>query len=249
MSANDALLLIGHGSERYPDAGRVMHRHANALCQTGRFARVEVGLLNGTPSVKEALVGIAPGTAIRVLPFFMEDGYFTRVAVPRALAGRVVRMCPPIGVHDAMAGLIERQALAGSAIIGSASRDTAVLVVGHGSSSSPGRTLALHRHASRVAATELFCRVEAACLEEPPFVPDVLAGLRAHPVIIIGFFAGEGGHVRDDVPALIEAERLDRGEAGLSVRFHGSVTDDPAMTEIILDQAMLDATGHDLTGE
>lgn len=243
MSANDTLLLIGHGSERYPDAGRAIHLQAEALRQTKRFAQVAVGLLNGEPSVAQALAGIDAAT-IRVVPCFMEDGYFTRVAVPRALGARHVKMCPPIGVHDAMAGLIERQALAACAATGFSSRDTAVLVVGHGSSSAPGRTLALHRHSSRVAATELFSRVEAACLEEPPFVAGALSGLRAHPVIVIGFFAGEGGHVRDDVPAMIEAERLVRGEAGLPVRFHGSVTDDPAMTEIILDQAMQDLTGE-----
>lgn len=249
MSARDALLLIGHGSVRFSDSARAIHLQAEALRQTRRFAQVAVGLLNGAPSVAQALAGIDSAT-IRVVPCFMEDGYFTRVAVPRALGGpgawggRRVKMCPPIGVHDAMAGLIERQALAACAATGFSSRDAAVLVVGHGSSSAPGRTLALHRHASRVAATELFCRVESACLEEAPFVADALSGLRAHPVIVIGFFAGEGGHVRDDVPALIEAERSARGEAGLSVRFHGSVTNDPAMTEIILDQAT-----HDLTGE
>lgn len=243
MSVHDALLLIGHGSVRFPDAARAIHLQAEALRQTRRLARVAVGLLNGAPSVAQALAEIG-STPIRVVPYFMEDGYFTRVAVPRALGGRQVKMCPPIGVHDAMAGLIERQALAACAATGFSSRDAAVLVAGHGSSSAPGRTLALHRHASRVAATELFCRVESACLEEAPFVADALSGLRAHPVIVIGFFAGEGGHVRDDVPALIEAERSARGEAGLSMRFHGSVTDDPAMTEIILDQAT-----HDLTGE
>ncbi|MDR3533829.1 MAG: CbiX/SirB N-terminal domain-containing protein, partial [Rhodopila sp.] len=110
--------------------------------------------------------------------------------------------------------------------------------------SAPGRALALHRHASRVAATELFARVEAACLEEAPFIAPALSGLRHHPVIVIGFFAGEGGHVRDDLPALIAAEQQARGSTGLAVRFQGSVTDDPAMTQIILDQAMSEPRGE-----
>jgi sirohydrochlorin cobaltochelatase len=246
VSANDALLLIGHGSVRYPDAGSAMRRHAASLCQEKRFARVAVGLLNGTPSVAEALAGIDTAN-IRVVPFFMEDGYFTRVAVPQALGHRPATLCAPIGVHDGMAGLIERQALAACAAMGVPSRSAAVLVVGHGSANAPGRALALHRHSARVAATELFARVEAACLEEAPFVAGALGALRAHPVVVIGFFAGEGGHVRDDVPALIAAEMAARSdgernedgqaEAGLAVRFHGSVTDDPAMTAIILDQA------------
>ena len=242
MSTNDALLLIGHGSARYPDAAGALLRHADELRGQKRFAHVAVGLLNGAPPVAQALAEIGSGT-VRVVPFFMEDGYFARVAVPEALGNRHVTMCPPVGVHDGMAGLIERQALAACSTWGIVSRQTAILIVGHGSARSPGRALALHRHSARVAATELFGRVECACLEEPPFVAAALAGLRAHPVGVIGFFAGEGGHVRDDLPALIAAEQAGRGDAGHAVRFHGSVSGDPEMTAIILDQASSDRTG------
>jgi sirohydrochlorin cobaltochelatase len=231
------LLLIGHGSVRYPDAGSTMLRHATQLRAEHRFAQVEVGLLNGSPSVHEALARIE-ALALRVVPFFMEDGYFNRVAVPRVLQGRPALLCPPVGIHDGMAGLIERQALAGCDSLGIASHAAAILVVGHGSSSAPGQALALHRHASRVAAAELFARVEAACLEEAPFASDALQGLRAHPVVIVGFFANQGGHVRDDVPALVAAEQPARPrKAGVPVLFQGCVAEDPAMIQIIMDQA------------
>jgi sirohydrochlorin cobaltochelatase len=239
LSTNDALLLIGHGSARYPDAGSMMHRHAARLREAARFAQVEIALLNGVPSVRDALAAIEAPT-IRVVPFFMEDGYFNRVAVPLALRDRRTVLCSPVGTHDGMAGLIERHALAACDALGIASRTAAVLIAGHGSSSAPGRALALHRHASRVAATELFARVEAACLEEAPFVADALHMLRAHPVVVIGFFANHGAHVRDDIPVLIaaaQAARRNVGEAGPAVLFQGSVTDDPAMFQIIMEQA------------
>lgn len=249
MHGNDALLLISHGSARYPDAAVAMHRHAEALRQAAVFAQVEVALLHGAPSVDEALARIA-APALRVVPFFMEDGYFSKVGVPRALAGRAAMMCPPVGVHDGIAGLIEHQALAACDTLGVASRTAAVILLGHGSASVPGRALALHRHASRVAATELFARVEAACLEEAPFIADTLSGLRAHPVVVIGCFANHGGHVRDDVPALIAAELAERSHHAPTVRFGGCVTDDPAMVQIILDQATERATATgDPTGE
>jgi sirohydrochlorin cobaltochelatase len=253
LYAHEALLLIGHGSVRYPEAGVAMLRHAEALRDTARFAQVEVAVLNGAPTVADALARIT-ARGVRVVPFFMEDGYFTRVAVPRALHKRHVHLCPPVGVHDGMAGLIERHARDGCEALGVPSRSAAVLVVGHGSARSPGRALALHRHASRVAATGLFARVETACLEEPPLVADVLHGLRAHAVVVIGFFGNRGGHVRDDVPRLVAAEQAarlqDAGGAGLPVRLHGSVTDDPMMVQIILDQAAGDqADGDQATGE
>ena len=84
LSANEALLLIGHGSLRYPDAGGVMLQHAEALRKTNSLAQVEVALLNRAPSVPNALARIQTAT-IRVVPFFMEDGYFNQVAVPWAL--------------------------------------------------------------------------------------------------------------------------------------------------------------------
>jgi sirohydrochlorin cobaltochelatase len=268
LSANETLLLIGHGSVRYPDAGDILRRQVDRLRPNKLFAHIDMGLLNGSPTVSEALSAIG-SPIIRVVPFFMEDGYFNRVAIPRAIGAAMpeneiveiswdstatapierldrqrILLRPPVGTHDGMAGIIERQALAGCTQLDVASRTTAVVVVGHGSSTAPGRALALHRHAARVASTGLFARVEAACLEEAPFVADTLSMLRAHPVVVIGFFANLGGHVRDDVPALTAAERAARGATGRAVLFHGSVTDDPAMTQIILDQALGDPEGR-----
>lgn len=234
MSSREALLLIGHGSAGYPDAARAMESHAAAIRALGRFAAVESAVLADPESVPAALARIG-ALLPRVVPFFVEDGYFTRVVLPRSLpTGSVIH--PPVGEHDAMAGVIERQALAGCAGLAEPSRSAAVLVVGHGSASAPGRALALHRHTARVAATELFARVEYACLEEPPFIADVLAGLRGHPVVVVGYFAGTGGHVRDDLPALIDAEAVTRAGGPYRVVFHGSVADDAAMVEIVLAQ-------------
>jgi sirohydrochlorin cobaltochelatase len=236
---NDALLLIGHGSPRYPDAADVMRRLAASLGETGHFCQVEAAVLNGSPPVAEALSRIA-APVVRVVPFFMEEGYFSQVAVPMAVgAGTRIILCPPIGIHDGMAGIIEHQALRACSNLGFQPHETAVMVIGHGSARSPGRNLVLHRHTARVASTTIFARAEAACLEEAPFVADTLASLRAHPVVVIGFFANHASHVRDDIPALIETERQGRQQQGQErgVRFVGCVVDDPAVADIVLDHA------------
>jgi sirohydrochlorin cobaltochelatase len=167
----------------------------------------------------------------------MEDGYFTRVVIPQALGGRAVRLCPPVGLHPALPALIEAQAVAACESLTIRPDAASVLLIGHGSASAPGRHLALHDHAASLAKGGRFAQVEAACLEEPPFTADTLARLSGRPVIAIGYFANLGGHVQDDVQALVAAERSARGSEGRLVHFAGNVTDAPAMIGVILDQA------------
>ena len=216
-NSNDALLLIAHGSARYPDAGRTVLAHAATIRDHGHFAMVAVGFLNGAPSAPEALAALGDRT-IHVVPFFMEDGYFTRIAVPNALAGgQNLRFYPPIGTHPGMVDLIRNR------IAGHAPSD--IVLVGHGSAKSPGRRYALHDHAEQLGARVAF-------LEEPPFLPDALADAAGPSVAVIGIFAGEGGHVRDDLPALIAAgrQRYDKEPIDL-----GSIGDAPGLSDLILD--------------
>ncbi len=230
MFQQDALLLVAHGSTRYPDAGRTAQTHAEAL--RGSFADVAVGLLNGIPSVADALAGLqAP--VVHVVPFFMESGWFTNTAVPRALAavtrreGQSLRYTAPIGTHAAMATLIEQR------VRRMAPAASSVLVVGHGSARSPGRVTALHGHVASLGASGRFERVEAAFLEEPPFARTAMARMRGSSLAVVGFFAGVGGHVRDDLPELIAAETAQR-EVDQTLRDCGSIGDEPGMQRIIM---------------
>jgi sirohydrochlorin cobaltochelatase len=240
LPVNEALLLIGHGSVRYPDAAAPVHRHAQALRNEGRV--VAVAMLNGAPSIEMAC-GRLGSSAACVVPFFMEDGYFSKTAVPRALQAAapaiVARFTPAIGTNSGMAAIIERQALAASTALGVPPARSAVVVIGHGSAITPGRALALHRHCASVAEAGLFATVQPACLEESPFVADVLAKLRDRPTVVIGYFANQASHVLVDVPALLRAEAAARGTAGAPVRFHACVADDPAIADIIAEQAAL----------
>ena len=235
----DALLLVGHGSTRHPGAGRVLHRHAEALRGAGLFAEVAVGLLNGTPSVAEGLAGLTVPT-VHVVPFFMEDGYFARVAVPRALEAsgdtRALGLCAPIGSHAGMVALasdrIERFC---------APSRLAILCAGHGSARAPGQAVALHRLAAGLADTKRFGPVRVGLLEEAPFIADTLRDLSQHTVAVLGFFAGDGRHVLDDMPALIQGERARRGEADPPVYDLGLIVDEPGTAEIILDRVRASA--------
>jgi sirohydrochlorin cobaltochelatase len=234
------ILLIAHGSARYAEAARPALAQLPRLRAAAPGRCVTLGLLAGRPGVSDTLARIdAP--AIRAVPFFMEDGYFVRVAVPRAIGGdRRVTRCRPVGVHPGMADVVAGHARDGCAARDLVPAEVALLLVGHGSASAPGRAMALRRHAAALAASSLFQTVHIAHLEEPPLLADALAALRPWPVAVVGFFAGEGKHVRDDVPAALAAETATRaGSAGVVHNF-GSVADNPALARIILDQAASD---------
>jgi sirohydrochlorin cobaltochelatase len=229
----DALLLIGHGAPRFTEAGRILEAHADTLRRRGCFADVATGWLNGGPSAAEALASVS-SRVVHVVPFFMENGWFVRQGVPAALRGvdRVLCFHPPVGVHPDMAVLaaarVERAC--------GSTAGVSVLLIGHGSARSPGRRMALHRHAEWLEGTGRFARACAAFLEEPPFVADALADWRAEPVAVLGFFSGEGGHVRDGLGRLLRTECARRGVAGAILIDLGLIVDDPGMPKIILQQ-------------
>ncbi len=239
---DDALLLVAHGATRFADAGRWLHAHAEVLRAQRRFADVAVGLLNGSPSAAETLAALAP-RVVHVVPFFMEQGWFVREAIPRALGeehGHELRYHDPVGVHPDLADLAAARV---QRACGTDAARFAVLLVGHGSARAPGRPMALHRHVEALSAARHFAQVRAAFLAEPPLVADALRDWRALPVAVVGWFAGEGGHVREDLPALLSAEQAARGDAGAPLLDLGAIADDPAMPRIILDSLSRDSGG------
>lgn len=221
----NALLLVGHGSARHADAGAVLLAHADAL--RDRFDQVAVGLLNGRPSLDDARAALR-ADQVHVVPFFMEDGYFTRVAVPRVLQQAFppafdLILHPPLGDHPGIPAVIASRAPSG----------TALVLVGHGSARAPGRRMAAHDHADALRATGRFPVVATAFLEEPPFVADTLAAIGDQPVAVLGLFAQHGTHARDDLPALIDIPARHHKPIAL-----GIVGDDPALRALILDIAV-----------
>jgi sirohydrochlorin cobaltochelatase len=239
----DALLLIGHGSERLADAARPLLAHAEVIRDTGRFAEVKVGMLFGEPELS-SVVATLTVPVVHVVPFFLNDGYFTRIVIPGLLlplasASRVIRFCPPVGLHDGVAGLIETRLMRHCETFGTDPKSLSVLLVGHGSAQSPGRARTLLRHAATLEAGGRFGWVRVAYLEEAPFVADALASARGHVVAIIACLANEGKHATNDLPGLIAAERDERGTHWPPVHDLGSIGADEAMPQLIVDQVMV----------
>ena len=151
MFKRDALLLVGHGSTILPDAARPLLAHADVIRQSGRFGEVAVGMLLGEPNVAAAFAALTRAV-VHVVPFFLDDGYFTRIAIPcvllpLALPSHVVRFCPPVGLHSGIVTLIENHLMRHCEMFGIDPKSLSVLLVGHGSSQGTGRARASSRSA------------------------------------------------------------------------------------------------------
>jgi sirohydrochlorin cobaltochelatase len=236
----DALLLIGHGSTTLLDAARPLLVHAGVIRQTGRFGEVEVGMLLGEPNGASAFATLT-APLVHVVPFFLDEGYFTRIAIPGLLlplatASHVLRFCPPVGTHPGIATLIEARLLHHCDMFGIDPKTLSVLLVGHGSSRNPGRARALRLHAVKLETGSRFGWIRVAYLEEAPFVAESLANARGHIVAVVGYLVNEGAHATRDLPDMIAAERDQRGTHWPPVHDLGSIGMDAAMPRLIMDQ-------------
>ncbi len=240
MLTRDALLLIGHGSTSVPDAARPLLAHAETIRVSGRFSEVAAGTLLGEPNAVFVFNRLT-APIVHVVPFFLDDGYFTRIAIPDLLlplaaGSRVIRFCRPVGLHDGIAAMLETRVIGYCDLYGTDPKSLTVLLVGHGSAQNPGRARALRRHATAMERGGRFGWVRVAHLEETPFVADALAGARGHVVAVIGYFANEGTHATKDLPGLIAAEREQRGTNWPPVHDLGTIGSDAAMAGLIVDQ-------------
>ena len=231
--------MVGHGSSSVPEAARPLLLHADIIRASGRFGEVKVGMLLGEPDLTSAFMSLT-APIVHVAPFFLEDGYFTRIAIPDRILplapqGRVVRLCQPVGMHDGIVDLLEARLLRHGKVFEIDPKSTSVLLVGHGSARNPGRARALRRHAAALEARGRFGWVRLGFLEEPPLVADALASARGHVVAVIGYLANEGAHATKDLPNLIAAERSRRGALWPAVHDLGSIGADEAMPRMIVD--------------
>lgn len=230
--ANTALVLAAHGERNVPDPNRALADHANALAARGDFCFVGYGVLNGEPSFDMALEEAAKTNPEKILiyPFFMSDGYFVSTVLPERIARVETDVVPtiltPLGLDAGLVPVMIGSALSAAADADLVPRKTRLLVVGHGSRSGRASANATLHIADALEAEGQFMSVSSTFLEEPPFVGNQLASEKS-PVVVSGFFAGNGMHSAHDVPAAIE-------ESGAKAVYAGPIGVDPAVRNLIV---------------
>lgn len=207
-------LIVAHGQPSDPrPAGAALEALAGAVQALLPGWSVGAATLAEEGAIARAVAGWPGGV---VFPMFMAGGWFTRVQIPKKLAeaeavGWTVLEpfgCDPL-VHDLCVDLVREAG------------ETQVILAGHGSFKSSAPSDIVVHVAGRIAE-ETGAEVAAGFIDQEP----QLATLTGRTGVCLPFFAAEGGHVSDDIPAaLAEAGFTGRilPPVGLDVRVPGII--------------------------
>lgn len=209
-----SLVLVGHGSHLNAESAGAVYRYAELLRAQGVFDEVVEGYWKEEPSLRQVLRTVAY-TDVTVIPMFISEGYFTETVIPRELGlghqgpvpphgvarvigGRTVRYTLPYGVHPAMTDVILERAREACPDLGG--EDTALVIIGHGTTRNANSNKVIHQNAARIRDLGLFAEVHALFLDEEPRVSSWAERVRARRVVMVPFFASEGWHTLETIP-------------------------------------------------
>jgi len=215
-----ALVLVGHGSPRHPDAGAPLLALAETLRHSGRCGEVAARFLRQEPRLAPADPLLTPTSW--VVPVLIGGGGLAEAVSPLAGPARVT---PPVGLHPGFTALVAALATAAAATAGLHPAAATLLLIAHGARR-PGAGTPAETLARRLAATTPFAQVTALFLEQEPRAAAWREHRGGRPVIAVPLLLSTGGHARHDLPALF---------AGGDARLTPPPTDPAALAAIVLD--------------
>jgi sirohydrochlorin ferrochelatase len=185
-------LIVAHGQPSDPrPAGVALEALAARVEALMPGWEVRAATLAEPGAIAGAVAGRGAGV---VFPMFMAGGWFTRVQIPARLAEAGVTgwtVLEPFGcervVHDLCVALVREAG------------EREVILAAHGSfkSSVPSD---IARHVAERIAAETGAEVVAGFIDQAPQI----GTLTGRGGVCLPFFAAEGGHVSDDIPAALE---------------------------------------------
>lgn len=238
--AHTALLLAAHGERRPGADNDGVLRIARALAGRGLVSEVQVGFINGVPSIGDALASLA-ARRIVVYPLFASSGYFTRDRLVQLIdeadgESRDVRILPPLGLDPGLPQLATAFVKRAARQHGLAAGRCTVIFLAHGSRRNSASREATERIARAVESRGVFHEVRTAFLEERPFLDEAVATVPG-PAIVVGLFSGEGMHGAGDAPRLTAESGRD------NVVFAGVIGGAPGVEDLVarsVGEALLD---------
>ncbi len=121
--------------------------------------------------------------------------------------------------------------------------ESALVIVGHGSTVNPDSSVPTLDHAKRIATTGLFGEVHCAFWKEEPSLRQVLHMIDHHEVYIVPNFISEGYFTRTIIPRELALTGPITERAGRTLKYCEPAGNHPRMTELLLQQAAEVAPG------
>lgn len=196
MTEDSSLLLVAHGSSRFPESARGLYRIAGRLSR--HFAHVDIAFWRQSPELSRTHLRAGK---VFVVPYFAGLGKHTEEMIPERLdlanqPDRIV-YCPPVGCHPALPGMIHRRALAAA----SDPAHTTLLLVGHGSKSG-GANRTPEAIAETLRGLGGFVEVAVVYLEQAPLAADWRRMVHQPFVVVQPLLLSTGMHASEDLPPL-----------------------------------------------
>ena len=200
-----ALVLAAHGSRRNTQANTLVDGHVGRLKDVYRFPTVKAAFNQGTPHYSEVLDSLTVNS-VTIVPLFSSDGYFSRTVLPRELSlnrrySQIrLRLTEAVGTHARIPALAQRRILELLRHFQLEAQQTSLIVVGHGSQLHPTSSASTHLLVDYLRKAKVCQEVQAAFLDESPFLEDVSGQVLQPEVVVFPFFIGDSYHVLQDIP-------------------------------------------------
>jgi sirohydrochlorin cobaltochelatase len=121
--------------------------------------------------------------------------------------------------------------------------DSALIIVGHGSTVNPDSSAPTFDHAARIAERGIFGEVVCAFWKEEPSLRQVLHMVDADDIYVVPNFISEGYFTRTVIPRELELAGPLTQRAGRTIKYCEPVGNHPRMTELLLRRATEIAPG------
>ena len=216
-------MLIGHGSTKNDRSAEAVGLQVAALRQRQVFAEVHAAFWKTAPGILDVVAGIRCQTVFLV-PFFVSEGYFSEIAIPRLLGfppftdatariqtrdNRLLVYTRPVGVHQSLTGVL--LARAKEVVdrhpfpVKPACMNISLFVAGHGTLQSPNNRIAIEAHVDRIRERQEYHSVHSLFLEEPPEIGRCYELATTRNIVVVPCFLSDGLHVAEDIPVLLGA--------------------------------------------
>jgi sirohydrochlorin cobaltochelatase len=244
-----AVILAAHGSSGHAGHAAIVRRLADALVERGLFEEAGVAFWKQAPHFRDALDTVR-ALDVTVIPLFSSSGYYVSQVLPREMGlqgpltrkgDRVIRCTRPPGEHPAIADLLGDVATHALHEHKLHPHETAVVVVGHGTTRNPRSGDTTYVHAAALRRRLDVNEVVAVFLDQPPQIEQAYALTRSRNLLVAPFLIGGAGHEREDIPRRLCAAGDTKNAAcplGPSARrvvFLPALGEHPGLVDVLVD--------------